>query len=610
MRIAQPYSKFNIFNFDTLIFVAYFVSQMNKNSRLAFETKITGLLLVIILIVLASSFIVYRNLDSIVTDISEEVTPDETLIVIKGIVNDITIAENKAKTYSLNQQTEYLNEFNLKTEEVNEKLDLLRKLTGDDVARFNKVQLLDSLIEEKNLVLEEFLIFQDRFRTPEVIEEMIDKVENVNQSENKDTDSKGADDEKKSFFKRIFQKRKDKNGSKNNTEAELEELDKELTKLKTKETKLSEELRSKELDLISKDQAIMQDIREVVQSIEKVESENLEKGILLAEEKSGKTYLWIAIYSIVTCAFLILAGWAVFIYVRKNESYKLEIKKAKTETDLKNQEITSSINYAKRIQSAILPDLSTYNQILPRSFIFYQPKDIVAGDFYWVVKQEDVIYFGVADCTGHGVPGAMVSVVCHNALNRSVREFGLKSPAKILEQTRELVIETLEERDDVVYDGMDIALCKLNLKTGEIEYAGANNSLYIIPKSSATAFTNDNNNLEGANYSIHDGKGNSKLIEIKADKQPIARYHKAEPFTNHKIRLQEGDSIYMFTDGYPDQFGGEKNKKFNYRRFRETLLQNADIDMSLQKNELTRSLKDWMKEMEQIDDICIVGIQF
>jgi CHASE3 domain sensor protein len=122
---------------------------MNKNSRLAFEKKITGLLLVIILIVLASSFIVYRNLDSIVTDISEEVTPDETLIVIKGIVNDITIAENKAKTYSLNQQIEYLSEFNSKTEEVNDKLDRLKKITGDDVARFDKVELLDSLIEQK-----------------------------------------------------------------------------------------------------------------------------------------------------------------------------------------------------------------------------------------------------------------------------------------------------------------------------------------------------------------------------------------------------------------------------------------------------------------------------
>ena len=582
---------------------------MNKNSRLAFEKKITGLLLVIILIVLASSFIVYRNLDSIVTDISEEVTPDETLIVIKDIVNDITIAENKAKTYSLNQQSEYLSEFNAKTEEVNEKLDQLKEITGNDVNRFKKVELLDSLIEQKNIVLEEFLIFQDRYRTPEIIDEMIDKVETVNQSENIAADSKASEAEKKSFFKRIFNKRKDKKDSEKSTDAELEELDKELTKLKTKETKLSEELRLRELDLISKDQAIMQEIRQVVQSIEKEESEDLATGILLAEEKSSNTSLWIWIYSATTCAFLILAGWAVFIYVRKNESYKLEIKKAKTETDLKNQEITSSINYAKRIQSAILPDLSAYNHILPKSFIFYQPKDIVAGDFYWVVKpEEDVVYFGVADCTGHGVPGAMVSVVCHNALNRSVREFGLKSPAKILEQTRELVIETLEERDDVVYDGMDMALCKLNLKTRELEYAGANNSLYIIPKNSATAFTN-NNNLEGANYSIHDGKENSKLIEIKADKQPIARYHKIKPFTNHKLQLQEGDSIYMFTDGYPDQFGGEKNKKFNYRRFRETLLQNADIDMSLQKNELTRSLKDWMKEMEQIDDICIVGIQ-
>jgi serine phosphatase RsbU (regulator of sigma subunit)/CHASE3 domain sensor protein len=585
---------------------------MNWISRLAFEKKITGLLLVIIFIVLASSFLVYRNLDTIVSEISEEATPDETLIVIKGIVNDITIAENNAKTYSLNPQPEYLNAFNSKTEAATEKITLLKTLTGDNVERNKKVELLDSLIQEKNQVLEEFLIFQDRYRTSEVIDKMINKVENVNQSENKDSESKASGDEKKSFFNRLFNKRKDKNKSseESNNESDLEKLDKELTELKTKETQLSKELRSRELELLSKDQAITLEIHDVVQSIEKEESENLEKGIVLAEDKSAKTYLWIGIYSIITCVLMILAGWAVFIYVRKNEDFKTEIKKAKIETETKNQEITSSINYAKRIQSAILPDLSAYNQIIPRSFIFYQPKDIVAGDFYWIIKEGDEIYFAVADCTGHGVPGAMVSVVCHNALNRSVREFGLKSPAQILEQTRKLVIETFEEREEVVYDGMDIALCKLNLKTRELEYSGANNSLYIIPKHSATAFTNNNIDLQGAHYSIYDGKSNSKLIDIKADKQPIARYFRIEPFTNHTIKLEEGDSIYMFTDGYPDQFGGERNKKFNYRRFREILLENSDLDMSIQKTELIKSLNIWMNEMEQVDDICIVGIQF
>lgn len=582
---------------------------MNRISKLAFEKKITGLLLVVILIVLASSFLVYRSLDTIVSEISEEASPDETLIVVKGIINDITVAENNAKTYSINPKPEYLNAFNSKTEAVTKKLDLLKTITGDNVERNQKVELLDSLIQEKNQVLEEFLIFQDRYRTSEVIEKMINKVEDVNQPE--DSGSKDSGDEKRSFFSKLFKKRKDKKSSKDvNIESDLEELDKELTKLKTKETQLSEELRSRELELISKDQSITQDIHEVVQSIEKEESENLEHGIILAEEKSGKTYLWIGIYSIITCLFLIFAGWAVFIYVRKNENFKREIKKAKIETDLKNQEITSSINYARRIQSAILPDLSAYDRLLPSSFIYYQPKDIVAGDFYWTIKEKDIIYFAVADCTGHGVPGAMVSVVCHNALNRSVREFGLKTPAQILEQTRKLVIETFEEREEVVYDGMDIAFCKLNLKTRELEYSGANNSLYIIPKHSAAAFTNNNKALQGSHYSIYDGKSNSKLIKIKADKQPIARYFRIEPFTNHKIKLEEGDSIYMFTDGYPDQFGGEKNKKLTYRRFRETLLQNSNLNMSTQKNELIDSLNEWMGEMEQVDDICIVGIQF
>ncbi|MEX2485268.1 MAG: SpoIIE family protein phosphatase [Brumimicrobium sp.] len=590
---------------------------MNKISRLAFEKKITGLLFVIVVVVLTSSFLVYRNLDAIVSEISEEASPDETLIVIKDMINDITIAENNAKTYSLNPQAEYLNEFNLKTEAVTEKVDLLKRITENKAKRYEKVKLLDSLIQEKTSVLEEFLLFQDRYRASDVIDEMIGKVENVNQSDHSSEESKNnnedSDKEKKSFFKRLFNKNKDKNdskdGSNSNSESNLEKLDEELAQLKSKEKALSNELRSRELELISKDQAITSEIHEVVEQIEKEQSENLKKGIILAEEKSASTYLWIGIYSIITCVFLIFAGWAVFIYVRKNENYKTVIKKAKVETDLKNQEITSSINYAKRIQSAILPDLSAYNRAFPRSFIFYQPKDIVAGDFYWIIKEEDVVYLAVADCTGHGVPGAMVSVVCHNALNRSVREFGLKSPAEILEQTRKLVIETFEEREDVVYDGMDIALCRLNLKTNELEYSGANNSLYFIPKHLDATLKN-NDHLQEKQYTLHTKEGDSKIIEIKPDKQPIARYFREQPFFNHKIKLEKGDSIYMFTDGYADQFGGEKNKKFNYRRFRELLLQNSDLDMDTQKMELSTTLNRWMNNMDQVDDICIVGIQF
>ncbi|MEY4111300.1 MAG: hypothetical protein RLZZ46_1656, partial [Bacteroidota bacterium] len=238
------------------------------------------------------------------------------------------------------------------------------------------------------------------------------------------------------------------------------------------------------------------------------------------------------------------------------------IRKQKDEVEEKNREILDSIEYAKRIQTAILPPPRVVKEFLKNSFILYIPKDIVAGDFYWMENVDDTIYFASCDCTGHGVPGAMVSVVCNTALNRAVIEFGLRKTGEIFDKTRELVLENFAKSDEEVKDGMDASLAALDLINQKMMWSGANNPLWIYRKN------------------------NNQIEEIKADKQPIGQSDKPKPFATTNIDLCEGDIIYLFTDGYSDQFGGEKNKKLTKAKFRELLLSLASLSMDEQRAKL------------------------
>lgn len=251
----------------------------------------------------------------------------------------------------------------------------------------------------------------------------------------------------------------------------------------------------------------------------------------------------------------------------------------------KNKEILDSINYAKRIQSAILPTEKLVKSYLDNSFVLYLPKDIVAGDFYWMEHLGDEILFAAADCTGHGVPGAMVSVMCHNALNRSVKEFQLNNPADILNKTRELVLEEFAQSDDEMNDGMDISLCALNRKTKELKWAGANNPLWII------------------------SEGNETIFEIKPDKQPVGRHRRQDDFTPHELKLRKGDIIYIFTDGLQDQFGGPNGKKFKPARLRKLFIRIHKLPLHQQREEIKKELSEWKNIHEQVDDICIIGVK-
>lgn len=287
---------------------------------------------------------------------------------------------------------------------------------------------------------------------------------------------------------------------------------------------------------------------------------------------------------------LLIFGGFTYKRYKVSQGQKKIIEEQKEIVEIKSKEITDSINYAKRIQDAILPSSTELKKHLKDGFVLYLPKDIVAGDFYWMEVLKDSILLAAADCTGHGVPGAMVSVVCNSALNRAVGEFHLTQPAEILDKVRELVIETFEQSGEEmeVRDGMDISLVKFGrnlVLDSAIEWAGANNPLWIARK------------------------GSSELLEYKPNKQPIGRHFKQDPFKNHTIELQKNDTIYLFTDGYADQFGGDKGKKMMYKPFKELLLSIQDKTMDEQKIELEQFFMNWKGELEQVDDVCIIGVK-
>jgi serine phosphatase RsbU (regulator of sigma subunit) len=318
---------------------------------------------------------------------------------------------------------------------------------------------------------------------------------------------------------------------------------------------------------------------------EKAEAEHM------AEIKKQKIIIWSVIIALVLSFLLIYFVFRNFSQKKKANillSHKNKI------IEEKNKDITDSITYAKRIQEAILPPEHFVNKFLPESFILYKPKDIVAGDFYWMEvfpAGEDLgvanILIAAADCTGHGVPGAMVSVVCSNALNRCVKEFGITDPGKILDKTRELVLDTFAKSDKDVKDGMDISLVSIhrapNSEHTTLKWAGANNPLW---------FAQDKN-----------------FIEINSNKQPIGKTDNPLPFTTHTIRLNKGDLVYLFTDGYADQFGGPNGKKFKYKQFKETLASILNLSMREQSRMLNKKFEEWRGDLEQVDDVCIIGIK-
>ena len=272
--------------------------------------------------------------------------------------------------------------------------------------------------------------------------------------------------------------------------------------------------------------------------------------------------------------------------------------------EYKNQEILSSITYSQRLQQAILPTLKTIRNVFPYSFVLYKPKDLVAGDFYWFRDLGKYTVFAVADCTGHGVPGALVSMVCSNTLNQVVTNMNNLDAGLILDKTRELVIEQFDKSDEEVKDGMDIALCVYDKESNKLQYAGANNSLWVISENNTKLKT------IGDRICYKDENEIGKfLLEIKPNKQPVGKVENPSSFTTHNLDLLKGDAVYLFTDGYFDQFGGEKGKKIKPTPTKQILLQISDLPINYQQQRLDQYFENWKKGIPQVDDVCVMGLK-
>ncbi len=266
-----------------------------------------------------------------------------------------------------------------------------------------------------------------------------------------------------------------------------------------------------------------------------------------------------------------------------------EVEKQRRELAIKNKSITDSIQYAKKIQEALLPSDLMFKKLFPDSFILFKPKDIVSGDFYWLTEKNNKVFISAVDCTGHGVPGAFMSVIGFKILENIIKVQGIEKPSEIL-NILSMGIENTFHRDEEDYllkDGMDLAFCVFDRDKKQLEYAGAFNPLYLI---------RDN-----------------KLIETTADRFSIGLKHivnEQNEYTNHSISIKKGDMIYLFSDGYPDQFGGPKGKKYMYRRFRHLLLTIHKLALQEQKDFLEKSIEEWKgEEYEQVDDILVIGIR-
>ena len=285
-----------------------------------------------------------------------------------------------------------------------------------------------------------------------------------------------------------------------------------------------------------------------------------------------------------------------FRLTKKELVARFALEESKHELLEKNTEIVDSINYAKRIQDALIPPVEVFKKSLPNSFVIYKPKDIVSGDFYWISEldttkndgsnNEKLVVYSVADCTGHGVPGAFMSLIGLKILNQSIKQQDVNSPAEALDYLNSEVYKTINKHSDsknVIRDGMDVALCAINFTSNKLTFSGAKNPVYIVR--------------------------NKELHEIKGDKQPIGALVNNSLFINHEYQLEKGDMVYIFSDGFADQFGGPKGKKLKYKPFKEMLIENSLKPVDEQKEKLEDLFENWKGDLEQLDDVCIIGVR-
>ena len=333
--------------------------------------------------------------------------------------------------------------------------------------------------------------------------------------------------------------------------------------------------------------------------ISNLKSEQEIKDLTISQQQTRNFYLIVLVISLLILAAFIFyafkskAAANILITAQKAEVEKQKeiIEFQKEIVEEKNKEIVDSINYAKRIQTAILTSENEWKKISKDHFVLFNPKDVVSGDFYWAIQLENnLAIWAVADCTGHGVPGALMSMIGNSLLNEVVVENKIYQPDEILNRVREKLIKALEQKGESMNrDGMDIAICVWDKNNNKLQFAGANNPVWII--------RNQNNS------------STPQIIELKPDKMPVGLHiGEIQPFTYKEIELIPNDKIYAFTDGFADQFGGSKGKKYKYKNLQNLLLSMYNQSMDVQLDSIQKEFESWKGNLEQVDDVCMVGV--
>jgi serine phosphatase RsbU (regulator of sigma subunit) len=323
--------------------------------------------------------------------------------------------------------------------------------------------------------------------------------------------------------------------------------------------------------------------KQIADSLRFEHKENLKnKELEIAAEKLNNEKIF-RVMLLLILAGIVFFAFFTFKRLKITRQQNRIIEKQKQLVELKNHEILDSINYAKRLQTAILPQLTDIKKVITLD-ILYLPKDIIGGDFYFFEQYKGYTFFAVCDCTGHGIPGALMSVVCHNALHKAITEFNLLEPGHVLTKARELVIESLNAKQQNIRDGMDCTLICFHNESRRIQWAGANNHLCVL----------------------QDGD----IREYKADKQPVAFYENEKEFITHTLTVESGDLLYLLSDGYGDQFGGARGKKYKNKTLKEFLLSIQSQDENEQVKSLHQNILHWKGELDQVDDITVAVIRF
>jgi serine phosphatase RsbU (regulator of sigma subunit) len=325
--------------------------------------------------------------------------------------------------------------------------------------------------------------------------------------------------------------------------------------------------------------------KEQLLELEKAKANQLTQSLIVKEEKE-KRLSFIITAGVIGVLILIVFLVIVYNNFKKKKALSLSLEDKNLLIEQKNKDITDSINYAKKIQNSIMPDVSQFGKLFQDSLIYYKPKDIVSGDFYWFEYFNNSVVFAAADCTGHGVPGAMMSVVCVGALNHFTKKADITNPETALHFIDKEVNRSTNggSQDQRMADGMDIALCSFNKDNNTIQFSGANRPLVLIR--------------------------NNEAIVYKGNKFPIGQDIGIEKdFTGKTIQLQKDDAVYIFTDGIVDQFGGKKNKKLLFKRLKDFLLTIQTLNCSDQKEKIDLFFNDWKGQQEQVDDVLLIGIK-